>query len=147
MRCSIIFVWLSWGAYYRRPPDQTNFVTELLLGPKPQSNILIPSLRRSMAIVSAHGNNKKSSYHGRADNTRTTQQQQQVPAEIGRPDYAVDGIPKGKGPMLPWMIEVKSEEDIAGMRAAGRVARWDDLVSRLMIAAPSLFYVIISQAV
>ncbi|CAM9101458.1 unnamed protein product, partial [Hapterophycus canaliculatus] len=46
-----------------------------------------------------------------------------VPAEIGRSDYAVDGIPKGKGPMLPWMIEVKSEEDIAGMRATGKVAR------------------------
>jgi|TARA_B100000524_G_scaffold151831_1_gene76936 methionyl aminopeptidase len=25
--------------------------------------------------------------------------------------------------MLPWQIEVKSEKDIEGMRAAGRVAR------------------------
>lgn len=47
----------------------------------------------------------------------------QVPPEIGRPDYAVDGIPKGKGGMLPWVIEVKKEDDIAAMRAAGRVAR------------------------
>ena len=47
----------------------------------------------------------------------------QVPAEIGRPDYAVDGIPKGKGSVLPWVIEVKKEDEIAAMRAAGRVAR------------------------
>lgn len=46
-----------------------------------------------------------------------------MPAEIGRPDYAVDGIPKGKGSMLPWVIEVKKEDEIASMRAAGRVAR------------------------
>lgn len=47
----------------------------------------------------------------------------QVPAEIGRPDYAVDGVPKGKGSVLPWVIEVKKEDEIAAMRAAGRVAR------------------------
>ncbi|CAN0189400.1 unnamed protein product, partial [Ectocarpus sp. 4 AP-2014] len=46
-----------------------------------------------------------------------------VPPEIGRPDYAVDGIPKGKSPMLPWVIEVKNDADIAAMRAAGKVAR------------------------
>lgn len=46
-----------------------------------------------------------------------------MPPEIGRPDYAVDGIPKGKGSMLPWVIEVKTEDDIAAMRAAGRIAR------------------------
>ncbi|CBN77263.1 methionine aminopeptidase [Ectocarpus siliculosus] len=46
-----------------------------------------------------------------------------VPPEIGRPDYAVDGIPKGKSPMLPWIVEVKNEADIAAMRAAGKVAR------------------------
>lgn len=43
--------------------------------------------------------------------------------EIGRPDYAVDGIPKGKGSVLPWVIEVKKEDEIAAMREAGRVAR------------------------
>lgn len=48
----------------------------------------------------------------------------QVPQEIMRPDYAVDGIPKDKSPMLPWVIEVKKEADIEGMRAAGRVARY-----------------------
>eukprot|EP00904_Undaria_pinnatifida_P000163 jgi/Undpi1/10147/HiC_scaffold_28.g12601.m1 len=47
----------------------------------------------------------------------------QVPQEIMRPDYAKDGIPKAKSPMLPWVIEVKKEEDIVGMREAGRVAR------------------------
>lgn len=47
----------------------------------------------------------------------------QVPSEIGRPDYAEDGIPKGGNPPPAWVIEVKTEEDIAGMRAAGKVAR------------------------
>lgn len=56
------------------------------------------------------------------DLTKLTQQSQ-VPAEIGRPDYAVDGIPKGKGSMLPWVIEVKKEDEIAAMRESGRVAR------------------------
>ena len=46
-----------------------------------------------------------------------------VPAGIMLPDYAKDGRPKGGGPMLPWQIEVKSAEDIEGMRIAGRVAR------------------------
>lgn len=40
-----------------------------------------------------------------------------------RPDYADDGIPKAKSPLLPWVIEVKKEADIAAMREAGRVAR------------------------
>ena len=46
-----------------------------------------------------------------------------VPKGIMRPDYAKDGRPKNTGPMLPWQIEIKTEEDIAGMRAAGLVAR------------------------
>ncbi|CAM9528220.1 unnamed protein product [Ascophyllum nodosum] len=46
-----------------------------------------------------------------------------VPPEIMRPDYAVDGIPKAKPPMLPWVIEVKKDSDIEGMKAAGRIAR------------------------
>ena len=46
-----------------------------------------------------------------------------IPAEIRRPDYAEDGKPKERGPLFPWQIEVKSQTDIEGMRAAGRVAR------------------------
>ena len=46
-----------------------------------------------------------------------------MPASVTKPDYANDGRPKAKGPMLPWQIEVKTAADIAGMRAAGRVAR------------------------
>lgn len=48
----------------------------------------------------------------------------QVPPEIQRPDYALDGIPKMKPPPLPWNIEVKNSQDIAGMKAAGRIARY-----------------------
>ena len=47
----------------------------------------------------------------------------EIPPNIVRPDYAGDGRPKARGPLLPWQIEVKSAEDIEGMRAAGRVAR------------------------
>lgn len=47
----------------------------------------------------------------------------EVPPEIERPDYALDGIPKMKSPSLPWNIEVKNLEDISGMKEAGRVAR------------------------
>ena len=54
---------------------------------------------------------------GKQSPTRT------VPNKIGKPDYAVDGRPKAASPLLPWQIEVKTAEDIAGMRVAGRVAR------------------------
>ncbi|KAL1508158.1 hypothetical protein AB1Y20_007745 [Prymnesium parvum] len=47
----------------------------------------------------------------------------EVPREIVCPDYARDGQPKSRGPLLPWQVEVKSDEDIEGMRAAGRIAR------------------------
>ena len=46
-----------------------------------------------------------------------------IPSTILRPDYADDGRPKAKGSLLPWQVEVKTAEDIAGMRIAGRVAR------------------------
>ena len=46
-----------------------------------------------------------------------------TPAGIAVPDYAQDGVPKTKGPRMPWQVEVKTPEDIEGMRAAGRVAR------------------------
>jgi len=46
-----------------------------------------------------------------------------VPANILRPDYADDGRPKARGPLLPWQVEVKTPADIEGMRVAGRVAR------------------------
>jgi len=39
------------------------------------------------------------------------------------PDYAKDGIPKAFPPRFPWIIEVKTPEEIEKMRAAGRVAR------------------------
>jgi len=43
--------------------------------------------------------------------------------KIMQPDYAQDGSPKNKPRMLPWVIEVKTAEEILKMRAAGRVAR------------------------
>jgi len=47
-----------------------------------------------------------------------------VPSEnIMFPDYALDGVPKAKGKIFPWMIDVKKPEEIEKMRAAGRAAR------------------------
>ena len=46
-----------------------------------------------------------------------------VPDTIMLPDYANDGIPKAKGALFPWIIEVKKEDEIEKMRVAGRVAR------------------------
>mmetsp|Transcript_37700 Transcript_37700/g.82610 ORF Transcript_37700/g.82610 Transcript_37700/m.82610 type:complete len:447 (+) Transcript_37700:137-1477(+) len=43
--------------------------------------------------------------------------------KIMKPDYSDDGIPKNRPQMLPWVIEQKTPEEIAKMRAAGRVAR------------------------
>jgi methionyl aminopeptidase len=44
---------------------------------------------------------------------------------IVKPDYYQDGNPKkGSGsPLLPWMIEVKTPEEIEKMRASGQLAR------------------------
>lgn len=47
-----------------------------------------------------------------------------VPAEkIKFPDYALDGVPKNRPALFPWVIEVKKPDEIEKMRAAGRCAR------------------------
>jgi methionyl aminopeptidase len=39
------------------------------------------------------------------------------------PDYAMDGKPKARPALFPWIIEVKKPDEIEKMRRAGRVAR------------------------
>lgn len=53
------------------------------------------------------------------------QSPQRIVVEEGvvKPDYWDDGVPKSKSQMLPWVIEVKTAEEIVKMRAAGKVAR------------------------
>lgn len=53
------------------------------------------------------------------------QSPQRVVLEEGvvKPDYWQDGMPKNKSQMLPWVVEVKTSEEIIKMRAAGKVAR------------------------
>jgi len=53
-----------------------------------------------------------------------TPQRTVVDTTISKPDYALDGIPKGaaRAP-LPWVIEVKTPDEIEKMRVAGRIAR------------------------
>ncbi len=51
------------------------------------------------------------------------------------PDYAVDGKPKARPTLFPWIIEVKKPEEIEKMRRAGRAAREVlDLAGRLVEA-------------
>lgn len=53
------------------------------------------------------------------------QSPQRIVVEEGiiRPDYADDATPKNKAQMLPWVVEVKTPEEIVMMRASGKVAR------------------------
>lgn len=47
-----------------------------------------------------------------------------VPSEkIKFPDYALDGQPKNRPALFPWVIETKKPEEIEKMRASGRCAR------------------------
>jgi len=46
-----------------------------------------------------------------------------VPSSIPHPDYAKDGKPKNVPNRMPWEIEVKTPEEVQGMREACRVAR------------------------
>ena len=52
-----------------------------------------------------------------------------VPGESNKniilPDYALDGRPKkgSSSPLLPWVIEVKTPDEIEKMRASGKLAR------------------------
>jgi methionyl aminopeptidase len=47
----------------------------------------------------------------------------EVPPSIALPDYAKDGMPKGKKDGMPWDVEAQTPEDIAKMRISGRIAR------------------------
>eukprot|EP00542_Grammatophora_oceanica_P009814 CAMPEP_0194038772 /NCGR_PEP_ID=MMETSP0009_2-20130614/10985_1 /TAXON_ID=210454 /ORGANISM="Grammatophora oceanica, Strain CCMP 410" /LENGTH=430 /DNA_ID=CAMNT_0038681391 /DNA_START=18 /DNA_END=1310 /DNA_ORIENTATION=+ len=54
-----------------------------------------------------------------------TQSPQRIVLQEGitRPDYADDGMPKARSKLLPWIVEVKTPDEIEKMKAAGRVAR------------------------
>ena len=52
-----------------------------------------------------------------------TPQKVVIASSIVPPDYAEDGAPKNARPLLPWVIEVKTPEQIAKMRESGRLAR------------------------
>ena len=52
-----------------------------------------------------------------------TAQKVVIDAAVVPPDYADDGTPKNARPLLPWVIEVKTPEQIEKMRASGKLAR------------------------
>lgn len=47
----------------------------------------------------------------------------EVPDDIPRPNYWKSGRPRSKTPKFPWDVEVKTPDEIAAMRTAGRLAR------------------------
>jgi methionyl aminopeptidase len=58
--------------------------------------------------------------------TPGVQSPQRVVVEQGivKPDYSEDGVPKKRSTqLLPWIVEVKTPEEIVKMRAAGKLAR------------------------
>lgn len=52
-----------------------------------------------------------------------TPQKVVIDEKVISPDYAEDGSPKNARPMLPWVVEVKTPEQIEKMRDSGRLAR------------------------
>uniref|UniRef100_A0A7S1DDL8 Methionine aminopeptidase n=1 Tax=Cyclophora tenuis TaxID=216820 RepID=A0A7S1DDL8_CYCTE len=63
------------------------------------------------------------SYAGDVRPGKQSPQRVVVDEAIVKPDYFQDGTPKNKPQLLPWVIEVKTAQEIAKMRVAGRVAR------------------------
>ena len=68
------------------------------------------------------GKTKKPTYSGKL-RPGTQSPTRSVPASIPKPDYASDGRTKHTPRQFPWDIEVKTDEEIAGMREACRLAR------------------------
>jgi methionyl aminopeptidase len=51
-------------------------------------------------------------------------QHQVLDATITKPDYADTGIPsRASKPLLPWIVEVKTAEQVLKMRASGKLGR------------------------
>ena len=83
-----------------------------------------PQLSRSVCHVAGVGMGSKRDIFKYTGKLRPGQQsaRRKVPKTSMLPNYALNGVPKADAPR--WQqIEVKSPKDIAGMRAAGRVAR------------------------
>ncbi|GAX25653.1 methionyl aminopeptidase [Fistulifera solaris] len=72
--------------------------------------------------------------------------QKTVPDHIPQPDYAKTGRPNAQRPLLPWIVEPKTLEQIQAMRTAGRLARQVlDMAGRMV--APGITTDDIDQAV
>jgi len=62
-------------------------------------------------------------YAGDVRPGKQTPQRVVTEVDIAKPDYHKTGMPKSTSKMLPWVIEVKTPQEIEKMRAAGKVAR------------------------
>lgn len=62
-------------------------------------------------------------YSGSVRPGKQSPQRVVLDANIVKPDYAETGIPTARSSLLPWLIEVKTPEQITKMKAAGRLAR------------------------
>lgn len=63
-------------------------------------------------------------YAGEVRPGRQSPQRVVSDASIAKPDYSETGVPvKTKASLLPWIVEVKTADEIDKMRASGRIAR------------------------
>jgi methionyl aminopeptidase len=82
-------------------------------------------MKRSTVLMMARGFGVKAPFqYSGALRPGVQSPMSQVPSGIRRPDYADDGQPKAsKGNRSPWEVVPQSDETIAKMRVAGRIAR------------------------
>jgi hypothetical protein len=74
-------------------------------------------------------------YAGEVRPGRVSPQQVVLDQQIVKPDYWETGVPKSSGSLLPWMVEIKTADEIVKMRAAGKLARQVlDLAGRAVAA-------------
>jgi len=105
-------------------PSCRSSSTKLFMNKKKKKK---PVKKQSKGFASALQNFQGNSfpYAGTIRPGKQSPQRVVLDENIVLPDYAKDGIAKkgSSSPLLPWLIEVKTSEEIEKMRAAGKLAR------------------------
>lgn len=107
-------------------PSPVRAGTELFMNKKKSSKKKKSSTSSGQGFGGVMGMAPKSSfpYAGSIRPGVISEQRVVVDENIISPSYALDGVPKEKSSaLLPWIIEVKTPEEIVKMRAAGKLAR------------------------
>ena len=99
--------------------------TELYMNKKKSKKKTTKSSGQGFASALKNLQTKAFPYAGGVRPGKQSPQRVVVEKGITLPDYAKDGMPKkgSSSPLLPWVIEVKTADEIEKMRAAGKLAR------------------------